>query len=159
MKKQLLIIALAGAIVAQLSCTKKCDCWDGGLDIAFKGVTIAEADTILLRRYQKEKGFTVVTDSLLISPANSGYDLRTDTLYITILGGSPYLVSTYNYELVVPGLSATYRLNDYTEEKKEELCMVRNQGCRNIITSLKFNNTVIYPIRTGSGIPVIYIRK
>ena len=98
--RQFAVIACALIIS---SCTRNQSCIDPELVLNFVSFTNAETDSIVLRKYVKNVGFTSLVDSTIISRSNSLYQQSNDTLHIfTSVGGDYPVDIQFDYEVYMP---------------------------------------------------------
>lgn len=130
------IVLLPAALLLLLSscCSHKKDCYrPTNVDISFSGFKIEEVDTIWVTGYKKGSGFSEITHPKV-----------RDSVYEAVTGDPSILIhDTYNsgrltpdtdWELIIPGANATYRISDYSFEMKSCNCAFDREktliGCR-----------------------------
>ncbi|NOT52765.1 MAG: hypothetical protein HOP10_15985 [Chitinophagaceae bacterium] len=113
-----------------------------------------------MRRFSKGSGFSVLGDTVMITPANSGYYPSHDTLGISIRYASPGIISDLDYEFFLPGANRLYRLTDFTEIANEEKCGTKSSRmCRNTVPTVKVNNQASNTVPLGTYSSTLYIRR
>ena len=160
MKRNYLLTAIAAMLLFISACSKKCPCAPGIVEVYFVGIDSTEADTVILRTYQKGNNFVTPTDTNLVTNSNSYHYQRHDTLSIHLKGTTPSLEIGNDYELIIPGINKTFRLNSFVEEEKEENCVQRNlHGCRNNVLSVKVNGIAENLSNLGGFATPLYLRR
>ncbi|MBI3138925.1 MAG: hypothetical protein HYZ15_10100 [Sphingobacteriales bacterium] len=125
-------------------CTRT-PCINASLGFGLVSFTDAEADTIILRRFAKNRNFTLLIDTVHLQ---TGFIRKQDTLESAYNTSAGLIYSSYDYELYFPGAAQTYRLTEITEEFREIRHSIFSNvkvGCENRIGSLKVNNQPVSP--------------
>ncbi|MBI5372943.1 MAG: hypothetical protein HZA79_13055 [Sphingobacteriales bacterium] len=125
-------------------CTRT-PCFNASLGFGLVSFTDAEADTIILRRFAKNRNFTILIDTV---PLQMGFTRKQDTLEAASVTSGGLIYSSYDYELYFPGAAKTCRLTEITEEFREIRHSIFNNvkvGCENRIGSLKLDNQPVSP--------------
>ena len=114
----------------------------GKADLTYRliGFSDAEADTIILRRLQKNS--LVVKDSFVFDPSNGiGFVRFADTLIIESQPGTALMQSDHDYQLFFPGAARTIHITEITETqsygKNSGPFSTRKDRCLNQISSCK----------------------
>jgi len=141
-------------VVSVLSCT--CPCVRGELRFGLIGFADSEADTIILRRFEKNENFRNVRDTFFIN--DTRYSRSGDTLKLTAYSGNLILQVDYDYELFFPGSQALIRISNINEIQTEQSCGIFSMdkvACENEIRSCQINATST----NTTWFNRIYIRK
>jgi hypothetical protein len=141
--KVLLLLLLA---VLVYSCGNT-PCAPGNLYFGLVGFSDAESQNIIIRRYIKNKNFSVQIDSLIVQ---YGFKRSNDTLEVTSLNGESVLWAPYDYEIVFPLAGRLYRVTDINEIQrvmKHSIFNPKKDGCINEITELSINGQPTSTIR------------
>ncbi|MBY0476071.1 MAG: hypothetical protein K2Q24_00350 [Chitinophagaceae bacterium] len=122
------------------SCNYPCAPSDG-LQMELVGFTQLEADTILLKKFEKGSDFTRAIDSLIIDSNITRYGLVNDTLKLEYSLGTTKLLSKYDYRISIPPTNSIYVITEINEPQKEGRQSTRKIMCGNSIQSCKINGT------------------
>jgi hypothetical protein len=137
MKIRILFIPVVLALaVTSFSCSDY-SCTKATLIFGLTGFSDTEADTIVIRRFEKNDNITV-KDSFLID--HISFTRNNDTLKMGAFPSTAILETDFNYELFFPETGKLIRITDIQEEqleKKRGLFNTRKVGCENRITSYK----------------------
>lgn len=144
--KLLLSYTILLAIAASLlqACTKT-DCADAELHFGLVGFSDHEADSIILRRFTKNSGFTSLVDTARL---DIGFKRSNDTLGIASQLVNLQMTSGYDFEFYFPVAGRSYRITEINEEQSEQRKSIFNNTkelCINRVTSLKVNGNVLRP--------------
>jgi hypothetical protein len=132
MKSPLLLILLLTA------CYYPC-APSNGLQLELVGFTPKEADTIILKKFEKGKGFSKLIDSLIIDSTVTRFNLLHDTLRIGSTMSSTNLMSMYDYSIQIPASNSEFVLTEMFEPQQEGRKSPRKIICVNSIQSAKLN--------------------
>lgn len=105
------------------------------------GFTQQEADTIVLKKYEKGKGFAAQIDSLVIDENVTHFSLSQDTLKITSTIGTTNLLSKYDYLIRIPSTNSVFYITEMNEPQQEGRKSRYKVMCGNSIQSCKINGT------------------
>lgn len=107
-------------------------CSKAEMQFGLVGFSDAESDTILLRRFEKNGGNSVLKDTFLLT--SIWFQRNLDTLKMVGFPGTALLQSNYNYEIFFP---ATAKLITITDIQEEQLYIKPRGkvGCTNRIIS------------------------
>ena len=103
------------------------------------GFTLQEADTIILKKYEKGKGFTVQIDSLVIDGNITHFTLSNDTLKITSTLSTTNLLSQFDYLISIPSTNSVFYITEMNEPLQEGRKSTNKGICMNSIQSCKIN--------------------
>lgn len=137
------------------SCEKQCI--KAEIDFALIGFSDAEADTIVLRRFEKNGSFAQPKDTVLLD--NIQFSRRNDSLQIAAIAGYHYLTSDYNYQLFFPGASTVLTITDILENKNtmtKGLFNCTKEACINQITGYTINGQFSNSVVNNN---LIYLKK
>ena len=133
MRSKVLLITLFGYCSLLISCNDQ-PCSKADLSYRLIGFSDAEADTIILRRF--EKNSLVVKDSFVFNPANAIRFARFgDTLSMVAYPGYAVMDSDHDYEVFFPGASRTISVTAITED--QSYGHYKKTQCVNEIKSVK----------------------
>jgi hypothetical protein len=133
-------------------------CAKASLNYRLIGFSDAEADTIVLRRLQKNS--LVVKDSLVFDPSNGISFVRfADTLIPVAYPGNALMQSDHDYQFFFPGAARTIHVTEINEKisygKNPGPFNSKKDGCMNEITSCKVDGQpAIFFFASG-----IYLKK
>jgi hypothetical protein len=134
--RNLFIPLILTLTVASFSCSDY-SCTKASLIFGLTGFSDTEADTIIIRRFEKNDNINV-KDSFLID--HISFNRNNDTLKMGAFPSTATLESDFNYELFFPETGKLIRITDIQEEqleKKRGLFNSSKVGCENRITSYK----------------------
>lgn len=158
MKKQFVYIIICLFFLPLLySCS--CPCAKAELTFGLVGFSDSEADTIILRKFNKNSNFTSLKDTVAFWVDEIRFDRSNDTLLPVAYTSDAVLESAFDYEFYFPQSQSLFRISEIKEEKEEQNCGIfsaNKVGCSNVITSCKINNTTFVMPGVLSG---IYLRK
>ncbi len=143
----------AFALLILFSCNYPCAPSDG-LQMELIGFTQLEADTILLKKFEKGSAFTRAVDSLIIDSNVTRFRLSNDTLRITSTISTTNLLSKYDYMISIPSTNSLFYITEMKEPQQEGRKSKYKIMCGNSIQSCKINGTET-PIRFD----VVYLKK
>jgi len=129
----LAILVLLASSCGEYPCSK------AELQFGLVGFSDAESDTIVLRRFEKHGGNSVLKDTFLLT--NIWFRRNLDTLKMVGFPGYALLQSDYNYEIFFP---AVPKLITITDIQEEQLYIERRGkvGCTNRIISYRLDGQV-----------------
>lgn len=148
--KHTIIISLLFVIA---SCNYPCAPSDG-LQMELIGFTQLEADTILLKKFEKGSDFRRAVDSLMIDSNVTRFRLSNDTLRITSTISTTNLLSKYDYMVSIPSTNSLFYITEMKEPQQEGRKSKYKIMCGNSIQSCKINGTET-PIRFD----LLYLKK
>ncbi len=125
-------------LFAFFSCTYPC-APSQGLSMELVGFTQQEADTIILKKYEKGKGFAAQIDSLLIDENTTHFTLSHDTLRVTSGIATMNLLSKYDYIIRIPSTNSVFYITEMNEPQQEGRKSRYKVMCGNSIQSCKIN--------------------
>lgn len=125
-----------------------------GLRIQLVGFTQQEADIIILKKYEKGKGFAAQIDSLVIDSNVTRYRMSNDTLLITASTSTARLLSNYDYLVNIPSTNSVFYITEINEPQQEGRKSRYKVMCVNAIQSCKINGATT-PIRSDH----LYLKK
>jgi hypothetical protein len=105
----LAILTVMAASCGEYACSK------AEMQFGLVGFSDAESDTIILRRFEKNGGRSVLKDTFLLT--NIWFQRNLDTLKMVGFPGSALLQSDYNYEIFFPAASKLITIIDIKEEQ------------------------------------------
>lgn len=107
------------------------------------GFSDTEADTIIIRRFEKNNSITA-KDSFLVD--HISFQRNRDTLRMGAFPSTATLESNFNYELFFPETGKLIRISDIHEEQSEKKTGLFNTdkvGCENRLLSYKKDGQLI----------------
>ena len=124
---------------------KNCPCIKAQLKFDLIGFSDAEADTIILRRFDINGNFNMPKDSFVLD--NNRYARFNDTLKLVAFSGNALLESDFNYELFLPAAGSLVRITEINEVKSFQNCggifATDKVACVNEIKSCKVNGLTV----------------
>jgi hypothetical protein len=125
-----------------ISCSTQCACDKALISFNLVSFTDSEANTIILRRFNKDGQFSSPLDSAQIFDT---FNRSGDSLIVTSSNG-PAMTSSNDYELYFPTTNITVKISDIIEDAQEEKCGglfgSSKAQCVNKILSYKQNGTL-----------------
>ena len=122
-------------------------CIEGMPTLNYVSFTDAETDSIILRKYVKDGGFTSLMDSVIISKSNSIYQKSNDTLHILTspYGGDYPLDIHFDYEVYMPFANKLFRISNIVVKQTEvnEGISMDKTNCLDPIKSYTLNGQII----------------
>lgn len=118
------------------------------------GFTPQEADTIILKKYEKGKGFAVQIDSLVIDSNVTGFRQSNDTLKVAYSTSTANLLSKYDYMVNIPSTNSVFYITEMNEPQQEGRKSTNKIMCGNTIQSCKINGAAT-PLRFD----YLYLKK
>ncbi len=107
-------------VVCSLSCTKTYDCFDNSIGPAFVQYSLADIDTIIIKKYQQKNNFQNLLDSGLFTiNKNAYYSFFHDTTYISLRDESLNIVQGYDWQIFLPSTNRTILITDIVSENKK----------------------------------------
>lgn len=92
-------------------CTKKdCEGADEIYELYFVNFFAADVDTVIIKSYEQNSGFTSPVDSIIATATERG------TAFVLHLNN--HLNVSYDYQLSLPGIGANYYLTGFKTEKE-----------------------------------------
>jgi hypothetical protein len=142
----LFVLLIGCCIIA--SCGKPCVCNNSdGLRLLLIGFTNEESDTIIVRKFKKTGNFSEKIDSTLLDSKLISFQRSNDTLSIASQTGNNNLLSSYDYEVVLPAATKTFRIGNINEESIKTTCggifSMDRRLCINPIKSYKINDLIV----------------
>lgn len=135
------------------SCTYPC-APSNGLKIQLVGFTQKESDIIILKKYEKGKGFAIQIDSLVIDSNVTRYELSNDTLKIAYSTSTARLLSKFDYLVHIPSTNSVFYITEMNEPQQEGRKSRYKVMCGNAIQSCKINGAAT-PLRFD----YLYLKK
>lgn len=132
-----------------------CDhvCPPAVLNIAFRGYVLSEVDTLIIKKYQKNSGFTVLKDTYTISNTDNTfiYVEKEDSIGIhsrLVLDDKhyKYLESGYDWEISIPSQPRTMKISNIIVDQMED----RSKRCVSPIASYTLDGQFRKPFYTGN---------
>ena len=145
--------SLIGALLIFVSCNYPCAPSDG-LRMELTGFTQQEADTIILKKYEKGKGFATQIDSLVIDGNVTHFALSNDTLKITSTISTTNLLSKFDYQIRIPSINSVFTITEMDEPQQEGRKSTNKIMCMNSIQSCKING-----VATQISFDMLYLKK
>jgi hypothetical protein len=118
------------------------------------GFTQQEADTIILKKYEKGKGFAVHIDSLVIDGNVTHFTRNNDTLKIASTISSTNLLSKFDYLIRIPSTNSVFYITEVNEPRQEGRKSTNKAICMNSIQSCKINGVL-----TQVSFDNLYLKK
>ena len=132
-----------------------------GLRISPVSFTDAERDTIILRKFTRNNGFTGLIDTVIITTENTRFNVSNDTANIVAAAGDVFLSSKYDYEIYLPAVNKLTRISDIIEPQLEgkntSLFNTDKVACANTIQSYKKDGQMLAAIQFNYSF--VYIKK
>ena len=129
------------------SSCKECPCSKAELKFDLVGFSDTEADSIVIRQFDRNGNFNTKRDSFLIDHA--GFIRFVDTLKMVAFPGNALLESRFDYEIFFPASNSLYRITEINEQMSTQRCGglfgVEKVGCINPINSFKLNGNLLIP--------------
>jgi hypothetical protein len=124
------------------SCCRTEKYMPGYLQLAVVNFSRQESDTIVIRQFKINTGFSQKIDSFLLARGrNSAYtDFGPDTSFIVIFQSNPFDLTVGNdYELYFPATGTLKQISNITENMNEQkVCLTTNgRLCYNDVISLR----------------------
>lgn len=150
------------------ACTVFCSCGSyncgeaEGLRISTVGLTAAEIDTIILRKFTKGSNFSSRVDTISINASNALFQFpytTKDTSFMGVLSDEVLLKSKYDYEIYIPSVNRLARITAISEPQqgmKKGLFSTTKEYCVNVIQSFQQDGQMVTP---NSWQPEVYIHK
>lgn len=141
--KQFIILLLTILVVSN-SCTHKCLRVES--HIALVSYLPAEAEAVIVGRFEKNSDFATLIDTFSLNRLTSSYQSKNDTLEIfESYGTDNGLLSTYDYEIYLPAINRRYQVTEITEtfESMNPGLSCKKVECLNSIRSYKVNGQLM----------------
>ena len=153
MKKLLFIFCISIIFLFFSSCYSY-PCITGELRFGLIGFSDADADTMIIRRFEKKS--IQQKDSFFIN--DNVYKRYADTLKIVASTSAVVLSPEYDYHIYFPGPDILLNISNITEEKVSVRKFIggTKEGCINRITGYTINDV---RVNIFSGYDRIYFRK
>jgi hypothetical protein len=140
-----------------IKCGKKCDCNQDHLLLGFLHYSIADVDTIIVKRFAKGSGYSGSFDSTILTAYNSFKIQLGDSLKFEYEDEGFLLKPSNDWLVEIPAVNRTVTFSDLIEEKKQQRCKRKKAAtCTNNIVSFKLDGTEVSAGGTGYE---IYIKK
>ena len=153
--KYILVIALSVFVIC--SCGRDIDCADSSIHPTFIGYSLADVDTMVLRRYKAGDGFNTMIDTFLITLLNRNgtYVIAgPDSLQVYtsgVYGSNGEVLNAihvgYDWKLYIPAKNKTVAITGIVSERNSTHCW--KCVCYNRVFSF-VADTVIYKLRDDS---------
>jgi hypothetical protein len=129
------------------SCGKSFPCIDALGVLNFVSLADSATDSIILKKFIKDSGFTSLVDSIIITKNNSIYEKSNDTLHIEPPPLGEYFIDThYDYEVYMPVVNRVFKITDIVQEQTEMneggLFSMDKRVCVNPLKSYKVNGII-----------------
>jgi hypothetical protein len=124
-----------------------------GLRLAMVSFDSTDIDTMILRKFEKRSNFSRLVDTLQCDITKVVFRAQNDTFQMAAYSGALLLRSEFDYQIVLPALSRTFRITDMNEPQLEGNCSGKVM-CLNLIVSCKVDENPI-PINYG----IVYLKK
>ncbi|MFN8287380.1 MAG: hypothetical protein U0V74_11525 [Chitinophagales bacterium] len=112
------------------------------LSPVFIGYDTADADTVLLVRYERNDTFQTALDTLLLDSLSGNIRFAHDTAFVTIPSDSFKINGDYDWEIILPSINGVTRIYDIAFEiRKYYSCETDDPGCINRILGFTQNGT------------------
>ena len=129
----LFVICLSTAL---FSCGEY-QCSKADLRFGLIGFSDAEADTIILRRFDRMNN--TLRDTFLLE--NIRFNRKSDTLIMGAFPGTALMQSDYNYQVYLPASATLIKVTEINEEQRSIRRPFTDKiGCVNFIRSCKLND-------------------
>lgn len=142
-----------------VSCSSTQSCLEASARLNFVSFPDAATDSMILKKFIKNSGFTSLVDSVIITKTNSIYQKSNDTLYIATPEQGDYVINiNYDYEVYLPLTQEIFKISDIAQKLTERKVGISldKTVCVNPIESYKVNGNTI-----NSSLPdfsVIYVK-
>ena len=94
-----------------------------GIRISTIGLTRAEADSIVLRKFKKGSNFTKLVDTIVLSHNSTVFIqfpyATPDTSFMGILDDRVLIRSNYDYEIYIPSIAKLTKITDIVEPQQK----------------------------------------
>jgi hypothetical protein len=151
--KQIVCLLFTISLSAILISCGEYQCSKADLRFGLIGFSDAEADTIVLRRFDKTGNFNSPLDTFLLT--NISFNRRSDTLVMGAFPGTALLQSDHNYQIFFPQGNTLISVTEIAEEQRSiRRSFTDKVGCVNFIQSCKLNGQLT-PINSND----LYLRK
>lgn len=144
MRTQFIFFFLFCCLTVLTSCGKY-PCSKAFIEYALIGFTDNEADTLILRRFNKTS--PVIKDSIVFDSNNPiRFNRQAETLRMAAYTSDALLESTYDYQLFFPGAGKTFTITGITEIesfKKNGLFNTNKTGCINPVSAYTLDGQMI----------------
>ena len=124
MTKYFSSIIVAGVLLMSFGmggCSKEYDCDEPQLQAAFIGFTIAEIDTIILKKFKPGNNFQTLieTDTVLFANKyNSLYTFFGDTTSVFVKDPLKCIKAGFDWQVLIPATNKTISISSILDEKK-----------------------------------------
>jgi hypothetical protein len=101
-----------------------------------------EVDTIIVKRFQKGSGFSVLKDSMVLS----GFLRQMDSTYLIYSSASGYFDGSHDIQYFNPFDQRIVSVSDVViklEETRSSIFAMDRGGCESPVTSYKMNGVVV----------------
>lgn len=149
---KIVLLAITSILIFS-SCNYPCAPSDG-LQMELIGFTQLEADTIVLKKFEKGSGFTTAIDSLVIDSNVTRFRLSNDTLKITSTISTTNLLSKFDYMISIPSTNSVFYITEMNEPQQEGRKSKYKIMCGNTIQSCKINR-----VATQIRFDQLYLKK
>jgi hypothetical protein len=109
-----------------------------GLQLGLVEFNSADADTIIVRKFERGDNFTKLVDTLQWDQSNVIFYSRADTLQMGEFLGSMLLQSKFDYQVYFPAVSRTFHITEIDEPQVDGNCLARVK-CENTIVSCELD--------------------
>jgi hypothetical protein len=137
---------LSLACILFVSCGKNVPCIEASFSLGFVAFPGAQTDSMVLRRYVIDGGFSTLIDTFSINKSSSSYSNNGDTLIIGIYSGDQSLLTSKNdYEVVLPKSNKVIKISGIREQQTSHhvgLSMDKTV-CINPIKSYSIDGTLV----------------
>lgn len=163
MTKQFAYIIMLFSAAAVFCACGSYNCGEAeGIRIATVGLTAAEIDTIILRKFTRGSNFSSRIDTLSLNSSNAVFQFpytTKDTSFLGILNPDVLLKSKYDYEIFIPAVNKLVRITAISEPQqrmKKGLFNSTKEYCVNTIQSFQQDGQMVTP---NIWQPEVYIHK
>lgn len=133
-----------------------CDhvCPPAVLNMLFKGYTLSEIDTLVVKKYQKNSGFTVLKETYTVRKLNNKFVYAENADSIGVISITldsdlyQYLESGYDWEISILTQPRTVQISNIIVDQTED----RSKRCRSPIASYVQDGQFRIPLNTDTDI-------
>ena len=140
--RKILGIASIFFVILLSSCGRSRPCIDAAAILNFVSFADSATDSIILKKFIKDSGFTSLVDAIIITKNNSIYQKSNDTLHIEPPPSGDYVIDIhYDYQVYMPVVNRVFKITDIVQEQTEMNAGISMDKtvCVNPIKSYKVN--------------------
>lgn len=142
-------------------CTKKYDCENAQIPVAFINYPAADMDSFVLRKFKANENYRSLLDTLLVVSGQNTYNSSAnDTTYLMVTDGKNGIKAGFDWQIFIPATNKTVLISNIISENKTGkrgygiFSMDPAPGCINNIYSVVIDNN---PVNFTTEKKAIYI--